>query len=274
VSQSTKRVANCCAVLVAVLVCTFSSGTRAGDLPTLAPIIDKVAPGVVKVEVIVRTGQPPAPAETVSSQAAASPDDAPVQRSAGRRNPAWRRKSAESGVIFNASAGLIVVNQHVIAQADRIVVTLNDGRRLRATPVGADQEADLAVIRIPAENLTDIPLGDSDKVLVGDYALAIGYPFDVGQTASLGIVSAVHRSGLGFGPHEDFLQTDAPANPGDAGGALLNLRGELIGLNTAVYGSGPNIGISFAIPVNLVRTVAEQIAKYGEVPAPRNLPDK
>jgi S1-C subfamily serine protease len=258
-SQSAKR----CAALAAALMCTFSSGARADDLPTLAPIIEKVAPGVVKVEVIMRTGQQPPPAENVSAQSAPPPGDASVQRSPGRRNPALRRKSAESGVTFDSTEGLIVVNQHVIAKADRIVVT----RRLRATLVGADPETDLALIRVPAENLIAVPFADSTKVSVGDYAISIGYPFDVGQTVSLGIVSAVHRSGLGFGPYEDFLQTDAPANPGDAGAALLNLQGELIGLNTAVYGNGPNVGIA-AIPANLVRTVAEQIAKYGAAQHP------
>jgi S1-C subfamily serine protease len=260
--------AKLCAALAAALMCTFSSGTHADDLPTLAPIIEKVAPGVVKVEVVIRTGQQPPPEESVSAPSAPPPGDASVQRSPRRRNPALRRKSAESGVIFDSTDGLIVVNQHVIANANRIVVTLNDGRRLRATLVGADPETDLALIRVPAENLIAVPFADSAKVGVGDYAISIGYPFDVGQTASLGIVGALHRSGLGFGPYEDFLQTDAPANPGDAGAALLNLRGELIGLNTAVYGNGPNVGIAFAIPANLVRMVAEQIAKYGAVRHP------
>ena len=145
-------------------------------------------------------------------------------------------------------------------------MSLNDGRRLRATPVGADPDTDVALIRVPAENLAAVPFSDSDKVSVGDYAIAIGYPFDVGQTVTLGIVSALHRSDLGLSPYEDFIQTDAPPKPRDAGGALL--RGELIGLNTAVYGNGPNIGIAFAIPANTVRTVAEQIAKYGEVRHP------
>jgi S1-C subfamily serine protease len=194
-------------------------GAHAEDMPTLAPLIDKVAPGVVKIEITGRTEQQPPPADVLLSLRPVPSGDSAAPRSAGARNPASRRKSAESGVIFDANDGLIVVNHHVIADASRIVVSLNDGRRLRATPVGTDPDTDVALIRVPAENLAAVPFGDSDKVSVGDYAISIGYPFDVGQTVTLGIVSALHRSDLGLGPYEDFIQTDAPANPGDSGGA-------------------------------------------------------
>jgi serine protease DegQ len=254
-----------CAAIAVALACTVSRGICDGDVPTLAPLIDKVAPAIVKIEITVQTGEQRAATEVLASQTPAPSDASPAQRSPARRNSAFRRKSAESGVIVDANEGLIAVNNHVIAQADRIAVILHDGRRLRATPVGADPETDVALIRVPAENLTAISFGDSDKVSVGDYAIVIGYPFDVGQTVTLGIISALHRSGIGLGPYQDFIQTDAPANPGDAGSALLNLRGELVGLNTAEYGGGPNVGIAFAIPVNMVRTVAEQVTKYGEM---------
>jgi serine protease Do/serine protease DegQ len=263
-----KRAAGGCAAATVVLVCIIPWGTQAEDVPTLAPLIDKVAPGVVKIEITGRSEQQPPPAGVVLSQRPMPSGDSAAPRSAGARNPARRRKSAESGIIFDANDGLIVVNHHLIADAGRIVVCLNDGRRLRATPVGTDPDTDVALIRVPAENLTAVPLSDSDKVSVGDYAIAIGYPFDVGQTVTLGIVSALHRSDLSLGPYEEFIQTDAPANPGDAGGALLNLRGELIGLNAVVYDNGPNIGIAFAIPANTVGAVANEIAKYGEVRHP------
>lgn len=263
-----ERAAGRCAAAAAVLVCMIPMGAHAEDMPTLAPLIDKVAPGVVKIEITGRTEQQPPPADVLLSLRPVPSGDSAAPRSAGARNPASRRKSAESGVIFDANDGLIVVNHHVIADASRIVVSLNDGRRLRATPVGTDPDTDVALIRVPAENLAAVPFGDSDKVSVGDYAISIGYPFDVGQTVTLGIVSALHRSDLGLGPYEDFIQTDAPANPGDSGGALLNHRGELIGLNTVVCGNGPSIGIAFAIPANAVRAVAEQIAKHGAVRHP------
>jgi serine protease DegQ len=173
--------------------------------------------------------------------------------------------SSATGVVFNAREGLIVTNGKAIEHADRIMVTLTDGRKLPATPIGADAGTDIALIKVEATNLTMISLGDSDKLRVGDFLIAIGYPYDVGQTTTLGIVSALHRGGLGLSPYEDFIQTDASSNPGDTGGAVVNLRGEVVGLNSAVYGGGPNIGIGFAIPVNMVRRVADQILKYGEV---------
>ena len=137
---------------------------------------------------------------------------------------------------------------------------------MQATRVGGDADTDVALIKVAASRLTAIPLGDSDKLRVGDFVVGVGYPFQLGQTVTSGIVSALHRGGLGLEPYEDFIQTDASANPGDSGGALVNLRGKLVGINAAIYNAtGADVGIGFAIPVNEVRNIAEQILKNSEV---------
>ena len=174
--------------------------------------------------------------------------------------------SAGSGVIIDAARGYVVTNNHVIEGADRIVVTLEDGRSFAARVVGRDPATDLAVLQIPAEGLSELPLGDSDRLRVGDVVLAIGNPFGLGQTVTSGIVSALGRSGLTPEGFEDFIQTDAAINPGNSGGALVNSRGELVGINTAIITpAGGNVGIGFAVPSNMVRAVVEQLIRYGEV---------
>jgi serine protease Do/serine protease DegQ len=168
--------------------------------------------------------------------------------------------------VVDAQQGLIITNNHVIQHAEEISVTLRDGRTLSAKIVGTDPDADVAVIKVPAERLTAIPLADSERLRVGDFVVAIGNPFGLGQTVTSGIVSALGRSGLGIEGYEDFIQTDASINPGNSGGALVNLRGELVGMNTAIIApGGGNIGIGFAIPVNMVRDIMEQLVKFGEV---------
>jgi serine protease Do/serine protease DegQ len=175
-------------------------------------------------------------------------------------------QSLGSGVVVDAQQGLIITNNHVIQHAEEISVTLRDGRTLSAKIVGTDPDADVAVIKVPAERLTAIPLADSERLRVGDFVVAIGNPFGLGQTVTSGIVSALGRSGLGIEGYEDFIQTDASINPGNSGGALVNLRGELVGMNTAIIApGGGNIGIGFAIPVNMVRDIMEQLVKFGEV---------
>ena len=160
----------------------------------------------------------------------------------------------------------MVTNHHVIEQADEVLVTLNDGREFSATVVGQDPDADIAVIRIPPENLMALSSADSDQLRVGDFVVAIGNPFGLGQTVTSGIVSALGRSGLGIEEIEDFIQTDASINPGNSGGALVNLRGELVGINTAIVGpSGGNVGIGFAIPSNLASDLMQQLLSDGEV---------
>lgn len=175
--------------------------------------------------------------------------------------------SLGSGVIVNADQGLILTNFHVIKDAYEINVTLTDGRELRAEILGRDPETDVAVIRIDAEQLIQIPMADSTELRVGDFVVAIGNPFGLGQTVTSGIVSALGRSGLGIESIEDFIQTDASINLGNSGGALVNLRGELVGINTAIYGVGSqgSIGIGFAIPINMARDIMQQLIEKGEV---------
>ena len=183
-----------------------------------------------------------------------------------RRAPEQREKALGSGVIMTPD-GYIVTNSHVVDGATDVRVTLGDKREFKAKVVGTDPKTDVAVLKIDAANLPAITVGDSAKVEVGDYALAIGDPFGVGQTVTMGIVSATGRSHLGIEDYEDFIQTDAPINPGNSGGALVNDRGQLIGINTAILANGSegNQGIGFAIPANMARNVMEQIVKNGKV---------
>ena len=177
-----------------------------------------------------------------------------------------RTSGLGSGVIIDADNGYIITNSHVIDKAQDIVVTLEDGQRFDAKVIGKDPGADIAVLQIEAANLNEISLGDSDALRQGDFVVAIGNPFGLGQTVTSGIVSALGRSGLGIESYEDFIQTDASINPGNSGGALVNLRGELIGINTAIYGpSGGNVGIGFAIPMNMAKQITEQLIEHGEV---------
>jgi serine protease Do len=163
--------------------------------------------------------------------------------------------------------GYILTNNHVIDGATDVRITLSDKRQLKATVVGADPKTDIAVLKVDGKDFPAITIGDSSKVQVGDYALAIGDPFGVGQTVTMGIISAMNRGNLGIEDYEDFIQTDAPINPGNSGGALVNDRGELVGINTAIlsHGSGGNEGIGFAIPINLARSVMSQILDHGKV---------
>jgi serine protease Do len=177
-----------------------------------------------------------------------------------------REQSLGSGVIVSPE-GYVLTNNHVVDGATDVKVTLSDKREFKATVVGTDPKTDIAVLKLTGEKFNPITLGDSQKVQVGDYALAIGDPFGVGQTVTMGIVSAKGRGNLGIEDYEDFIQTDAPINPGNSGGALVNDRGELVGINTAIlsHGSGGNEGIGFAIPINLARNVMGQIIDHGKV---------
>ncbi len=171
-----------------------------------------------------------------------------------------------SGVIYDARKGYVITNDHVVKHASRIMVTLSDRRQFHAKLVAADSQTDIAVLKIPAKHLTAMPLGDSRKLRVGDYVVAIGDPFGVGQTATFGIVSAVGRTGLGIEGYEDFIQTDASVNPGNSGGALVDMNGHLVGINTAILSrSGGNVGIGFAIPITMARQIATQLIEHGKV---------
>jgi serine protease Do/serine protease DegQ len=176
------------------------------------------------------------------------------------------QQSLGSGVVVDASKGYVVTNYHVINKADKITVILQDGQSFDATLVGSDENTDIALVKIKDGNLVELPKGNSDLLQVGDFVVAIGSPFGLGQTVTSGIVSALGRSSLGIEGYEDFIQTDASINPGNSGGALVNLQGELIGINTAIVGpTGGNVGIGFAIPINLASQVIQQIIQYGEI---------
>jgi serine protease Do/serine protease DegQ len=229
-----------------------------GATPSLAPMLERVTPAVVNI----------ATYTTVQVRNPLLEDpffrrffDIPEQ---GRR---YRRtQSAGSGVIVDAKQGYLVTNHHVIDRADEITVGLADGRTVKAELVGSDPGVDLAVLKVEPENLTGIRLADSSLLRVGDFVVAIGNPFGLDQTVTSGIVSALGRSGLGIEGYEDFIQTDASINPGNSGGALVNLAGELVGINTAILApSGGNIGIGFAIPSNMVHAIMTQIVEHGEV---------
>ena len=221
-------------------------------LPSLAPMLEKANPAVVNI----------ATTSTFESQLLRDPFFGRLYRTPQRR----QTNSLGSGVIVNADTGIIITNAHVIAGADDIEVTLQDGRHFSAEVIGTDKQTDIAIIKIAPDNLSALPLADSDELRVGDFVVAIGNPYSLGHTVTSGIVSALGRQGLGIEEFEDFIQTDAAINPGNSGGALVNLRGELIGINTAIYApSGGNVGIGFAIPINLARSVMVQLINYGEV---------
>lgn len=227
-------------------------------IPTLAPLLKRVTPSVVNIAIKGRVAQAQNPLF----------NDPFFRRFFNVPEPPAEQeiRAAGSGVIIDSEKGLVVTSNHVVEHADEIAVTLTDGRRFLAERLGADAETDVAVIKVPAERLSVIALGDSDKLEVGDFVVAVGNPFGIGQTVTLGIVSALRRTGLGIKGYEDFIQTDAPINPGNSGGALINLRGELVGINTAIVGpTGGNVGIGFAIPINMAREVVDQLVKFGEV---------
>ncbi len=176
-----------------------------------------------------------------------------------------KEKSLGSGVLVDAS-GLIITNNHVVSKADEITVLLSDKREMKGKLVGSDPKSDLAVVRVEAENLPTIAWADSDALAVGEYVLAIGNPFGLTQTVTMGIVSAIGRADVGVADYEDFIQTDAAINPGNSGGALVDIRGQLVGINTAIFTqSGGYMGIGFAVPSNMARSVLESLVKTGKV---------
>ena len=260
------RLSHALARALIVIACLWNGLAAAGlppavngdALPSLAPMLERVTPAVVNIatEGHVEMQLNPLFNDPFFRRFFNVPDR-PLSR---------KTQSLGSGVIVDATRGLILTNNHVIANADRITVNLRDGRNLAAELVGSDPDSDVAVIRIKAPRLTALKLANSDELRVGDFVVAIGNPFGLGQTVTSGIVSALARSGLGITGYDDLIQTDASINPGNSGGALVNLRGELIGINTAIYSqSGGNIGIGFAIPVNMAHQIMQQLVDHGEV---------
>lgn len=227
-------------------------------VPTLAPLLERVTPAVVNISV-------------------RSPS--PAQENPLLRDPFFRRffdlpelpprrpsLSAGSGVIVDARRGYVITNHHVVETGEKIVVTLKDRRRFNAALIGSDPATDIALLRIEPDNLTELPFGDSTALKVGDFVIAIGNPFGLGQTVTSGIVSALGRTGLRLEGYEDFIQTDASINPGNSGGALITLTGELIGINTAIIApAGGNVGIGFAVPSRIAEAVTAQLIQHGEV---------
>ncbi|TQI82406.1 serine protease DegQ [Serratia fonticola] len=228
-------------------------------LPSLAPMLEKVLPAVVSVRV-----------EGTQVQRQQLPEQ--FKFFFGPNMPSQKESSRPfeglgSGVIIDAAKGYILTNNHVINNADKISVQLNDGREYDAKLIGRDEQSDIALLQVAdVKNLTAVKMADSDKLRVGDFAVAVGNPFGLGQTATSGIISALGRSGLSLEGLENFIQTDASINRGNSGGALVNLNGELIGINTAILApGGGNIGIGFAIPSNMAQSLSKQLIEFGEV---------
>ena len=248
--------------LLAALVATEAAVAQNNvgrELPSLAPMIETISPAVVNIAV--RSNSPGGGPQT--------PQDELLRRFFDFEGPPGREREVEgagSGVIVDAANGYILTNHHVVANADAITVTLLENRSLTARVVGSDEGSDLAVLQVQGTNLTSIPFGDSTRLRVGDYVVAIGNPFGFSNTVTSGIVSALGRSGLNSQAFEDFIQTDASINPGNSGGALVNLNGELVGINSAIISrTGGNVGIGFSIPVNMVRAIMQQLIATGTV---------
>jgi len=231
-------------------------------VPSLSPMVKRISPSVVNI----------ATRGTIKEQGQRNPllddpffrrfFDAPQDQAPRER----QFQSAGSGVIVDAKNGYIITNHHVVENASEITITLLDNRSFTAKVIGSDEGSDIAVLQAKQPNLIPMPLGDSSKLEVGDFVVAVGNPFGLQHTVTYGIVSALGRSGINPDGYEDFIQTDASINPGNSGGALVNLRGELEGVNSAILSrSGGNIGIGFAIPVNMVKSVMDQLIRYGEV---------
>jgi serine protease Do len=249
---------------ILAFVAGLSTGPKAtagmappSDRPSVAPIVRAITPGVVNIAT-----------KKVVTVSGPSFHDPLFREFFGVPQKEIRRemRSSGSGVIVDAVRGYVLTNDHVVGDADSIDVTTKDNRRFRAKLVGRDRPTDVALLRIEADDLVAVPLGDSSSLEVGDFVLAIGNPFGLGQTVTSGIVSALGRTGLGIEGYEDFIQTDASVNPGNSGGALVTLDGRLVGINTAILSkSGGNVGIGFAVPINMARLVMDQLVANGEM---------
>ncbi len=258
-----------------------SASSTSQQLPSLAPMLEKVMPSVVSISVegstTVKTPRlPPQFQQFFGDNSPFCQDGSPFQSSpmcqdgaggAGPNTQQEKFRALGSGVVINAEKGYVVTNNHVVDNATKIQVQLSDGRRYDGKVIGKDPRSDIALVQlIDAKNLTAIKIADSDNLRVGDYTVAIGNPYGLGETVTSGIVSALGRSGLNVENYENFIQTDAAINRGNSGGALVNLNGELIGINTAILApDGGNIGIGFAIPSNMVKNLTGQMVEFGQV---------
>lgn len=221
-----------------------------GQAPSLAPMLETVTSAVVNIGVVRSQRMPEV------FQFFGESGEPPVRRSRG----------AGSGVVVDAEQGYIISNHHVVANADSITVSLQDGRVFEADLIGSDERTDIALLQIEADSLSDLPFAEADNLRVGDYVVAIGNPFGIGQTVTQGIISALGRAGINNENYEDFIQTDAAINVGNSGGALVDLNGRLVGINTAIIsGSGTNSGVGFAVPVDMVSAVMDHLERDGEV---------
>ena len=227
-------------------------------LPSLAPLVKRVAPAVVNIRVSQTVESPSLYGDEMFRRFFGIPDD--------QRGRSREVASAGSGVIVDAENGYILTNHHVVESADQIQVSLYNEETLDAEIIGSDALTDIALLQVDPEGLTELPIGESDTVEVGDFVIAIGNPFGLGHTVTSGIVSALGRTGISRNGIEDFIQTDASINPGNSGGALVNMRGELVGINSAIISrTGGNVGIGFAVPSEIARSIMRQILDFGEV---------
>ena len=250
-------------ILITFSTSSFSNESNlfSAGVPSLAPMLENITPAVVNIYTISETQEK---SNYIDDPFLRKFFNIPGQQKLKKRN----RSGLGSGVIIDNKKGYIITNNHVIAKAKDIKVRLHDGREFKASLVGADPASDIAVIKISPNNLKSLKFANSENLRVGDFVVAIGNPFGIGQTVTSGIVSALGRSGLGIEAYENFIQTDASINPGNSGGALVNLKGELVGINTAIIGSkgaSGSVGIGLAIPVNMALDVTQQLLKYGKV---------
>ena len=248
-------------ILTSTTLFANTSNLFSAGVPSLAPMLENVTPAVVNIYTI---REAEGKNQYIDDPFLRKFFNIPGQQKSKKKN----RAGLGSGVIIDSKKGYIITNNHVIAKAKDIKVKLQDGREFKASLVGTDPASDIAIIKITPDNLQSLKFANSEKSRVGDFVVAIGNPFGIGQTVTSGIISALGRSGLGIEAYENFIQTDASINPGNSGGALVNLKGEIVGINTAIIGSrggSGSVGIGLAIPINMALDITDQLIKYGKV---------